>query len=266
LVRYNKLRQQAKKLYAPENIIFKKILQHKQVYLFKYHKAKLKILPNLNKKISQDAIEKLISFLEKIPTPKFPHHIFKESVRKNYSESKVVQKEQRSSKLKFETLPFIKLEKNNYANRLAGLALQSANNNYQRHQIIQNFMLINDTSTIAIEVPVYLTNDDINYFLSRGFNLSLENNQTPITGHIDILQIRNNLIHILDYKPEASKINPINQLTIYALALASRLQIPVKQFKAAWFDENNYYEFFPLHAVYKNQKLNYFSNMAVQIE
>ena len=74
---------------------------------------------------------------------------------------------------------------------------------------------------------------------------------TPITGHIDILQIRNNLIHILDYKPNANKENPIHQLTIYALAIASKTKLPLIMFKCSWFDENNYYEFFPLHVVYK---------------
>ena len=100
-------------------------------------------------------------------------------------------------------------------------------------------MLINDSTTIACEVPVYLTNFDF------------ENYRTPITGHIDILQIRNGLIHILDYKPNAEKVNAINQLTIYALALASRTKLAVKDFKCAWFDEKYYYEFFPLHAVYE---------------
>jgi hypothetical protein len=65
------------------------------------------------------------------------------------------------------------------------------------------------------------------------------------------LQIRNGLIHILDYKPEAGKVNAVNQLTIYALALASRTKLAVKDFKCAWFDGKSYFEFFPLHAVYR---------------
>jgi len=65
------------------------------------------------------------------------------------------------------------------------------------------------------------------------------------------LQIRNGLIYILDYKPNARKINAVNQLTIYALALASRTKLAVKDFKCAWFDEKNYFEFYPLHGVYK---------------
>ena len=136
---------------------------------------------------------------------------------------------------------------------MAKLAINLAKTNKDRHQAIQNFFLINDSTTIAAEIPVYLTNDDIKYFQSKGFRLNLDKYQTPITGHIDILQVRNGLLHILDYKPGAEKQNPIEQLTIYALALASRTKPALKDFKCAWFDENDYYEFFPLHAVYEKK-------------
>src|SRR3989338_5177319 len=137
-------------------------------------------------------------------------------------------------------------------NQLAKLALNLTKSNNERHQAIQDFMLINDSTTIAVEMPVYLTNWDAGYYRNqKGFIFPLNNYKTPITGHIDMLQIRNNLLHILDYKPDANKQKPIEQLTIYALALSRKLNLPIYYFKCAWFDENNYYEFFPLHAVYK---------------
>src|SRR5215467_8462293 len=72
-----------------------------------------------------------------------------------------------------------------------------------------------------------------------------------ITGHIDFLQIRNGHIHILDYKPEAGKETHAHvQLTIYALALARRIGLPLKVFKCSWFDEKDYFEFYPLQGVY----------------
>jgi hypothetical protein len=37
------------------------------------------------------------------------------------------------------------------------------------------------------------------------------------------------------------------------LALAARTKTPVKDFKCAWFDDRNYYEFFPLKAVYEKR-------------
>lgn len=67
-----------------------------------------------------------------------------------------------------------------------------------------------------------------------------------ITGHIDFLQVRNGAVHILDYKPGARADKPIAQLMIYALAL-TRLVPGLRLFdiKCAWFDEEEYSEFFP---------------------
>jgi transposase-like protein len=253
---FHKLRKQAIELYSPEEMIETHVFMHNNLpYKFQIHKAKLALLFNSdiynNKFTNIKKFEQPInSYFEKIPTGEFPHHIFKPKLLNQNSKEKLG----RSSQLKFETLEFVKLQKQNLANELAGLALNLAKTNRDRHQSVQDFMLINDSTTIATEIPVYLTNDDIKYFLTKGFHIPLENQQTPITGHIDIVQIRNGLIHILDYKPEADKINPINQLTLYALALASRTRLALRDFKCAWFDENNYYEFFPLHVVYAKKE------------
>ncbi len=111
------------------------------------------------------------------------------------------------------------------------------------------FMLINDSVTVAVEVPVFLTKEDIEYYRGRGFKLAFE--ADAITGHIDFLQIRNGHVHILDYKPEAREEKHAHvQLTIYAVALARRTNLPLKLFKCAWFYERNYFEFFPLTGVY----------------
>ena len=67
-----------------------------------------------------------------------------------------------------------------------------------------------------------------------------------MTGHIDFIQVRNGAVHILDYKPDARTNKPVAQLTIYALAL-TRLVPGLRLFdiKCAWFNENEYCEFFP---------------------
>ena len=44
-------------------------------------------------------------------------------------------------------------------------------------------------------------------------------------------------------------IDPVNQWVVYALASASRTRLPVKALMCAWFDEKDYFEFFPLQAV-----------------
>jgi len=240
-----RLREEAIGL-SKKEMLFSQKLQHNQVYNFQLHKAKLELQ---SKELLPQKFQLLRVHLEKVPKEQFPHHIFQP--KQDAEELPVLA---RSSQVKFDiNKDMITIEKNNLSSRLASLALNLAATNKQRHEAIQNFMLINDSTTVACEVPVYLTGDDIKYFQSRGFTLNLDGYQTPITGHIDILQIRNGLLHILDYKPEADKVNPIEQLTIYALALASRTKLALKDFKCAWFDENNYFEFFPLHAVYSKR-------------
>lgn len=238
---FSRLRKQAIKQYNPKNIIHKKSLSHIQSYNFKYHKAKLNILINENPKFNS-----LKDYLEKINSKDFPHHIF--TYNKNNNQSK------RASQLKFDHLKISRVQKQNQANQLAKLALNLANSNKERHQAIQDFLLINDSTTIAVEVPVYLTNWDAGYYRNQnGFNFPLGDYQTPITGHMDVLQIRNGLMHILDYKPDADKQNPTEQLITYALALSRKLNLPIRDFKCAWFDESNYFEFYPLHVVYKKE-------------
>ena len=243
---FSRLRKQSTSLYKPGDLIRRQPLNHIQPYTFKCHKAKLNILTDENPKFLS-----LKNYMEKISSKEFPHHIF--TYNKNNPDN------QRASQIKFSLLNVNQMQKQNQANELAKLALSLSNSNKERHEAIQNFMLINDSTTIAIEVPVYLTNWDAGYYRNqRGFAFDLSNYQTPITGHIDILQIRNNLIHILDYKPEAQRQNPIEQLSIYALALSRKLNLTLYCFKCAWFDEENYFEFFPLHAVYEksaNEKL-----------
>ena len=262
---FNKLRQESIKLYNSKNIIFKQTLHHIQPYTFQYHKAKLYLL--FHNKLYNNQFHNISHFydtiknyLEKIITDKFPHHIFTYSKNNQSSpdadiaNNKSLNNEQRASQIKFPYLKITHIQKQNQANELAKLALNLAKSNNDRHQAIQNFMLINDSTTIAVEVPVYLTNWDAGYYRNqKGFIFPLNSYKTPITGHIDLLQIRNGLIHMLDYKPEAEKQNPVEQLTIYAMALSKKLNLPLKDFKCAWFDENNYLEFFPLHGVYKKQ-------------
>jgi hypothetical protein len=58
----------------------------------------------------------------------------------------------------------------------------------------------------------------------------------------------------MDFKPSAAKARPIEQLTIYALALSRLTGLRLHSFKCAWFDEDDYFEFFPLHVVYKKKR------------
>jgi hypothetical protein len=56
-------------------------------------------------------------------------------------------------------------------------------------------------------------------------------------------------ISLLDYKPKARHVDLVNQLVVCALAFASHTRPLAKMLKFAWFDEKNYFKFFPLQAI-----------------
>src|SRR3546814_3398517 len=51
--------------------------------------------------------------------------------------------------------------KHNHACRIANLVLQTVTINKRRHDEIQRFMLLTDSATVAVEVPIFLTPADI---------------------------------------------------------------------------------------------------------
>jgi hypothetical protein len=138
---------------------------------------------------------------------------------------------QRCSQLKSVRNFNVKIKKN-FACSAVSNALGACRNNKQRHSMVENYLLYNDNSTIAIEVPVWLWDKKIG----------------SITGHIDILQVRFGKIWIMDYKPGAKSVDKLqvgSQLYWYARALSFRTGIPMRKFMCAWFDEEVYYEFAP---------------------
>ena len=130
------------------------------------------------------------------------------------------------------------MQKQLLLNKIIKKALKLAKTNKKRHQVIEDFMLSTDRDTIATEIPIYFYDKKLG----------------PISGHIDILQTKNQKIHILDYKPNANKENTqkvTTQLTLYAIALSFRTQTPLNKIRCAYFDENNYIEFKPKHNTQK---------------
>jgi ATP-dependent exoDNAse (exonuclease V) beta subunit len=136
--------------------------------------------------------------------------------------------------------------------------LPTVGNNYLRHPTLQRFMLATDSVTIAVEVPIWLTDDDI-ASLEREHDVTLIpraidpitglHRPRSITGHIDFIQVRNGAVHILDYKPDARTNKPMAQLEIYALALTKLAGLRLFDIKCAWFNEEEYDEFFPRTAL-----------------
>jgi len=232
----------AGKKYKTKDLIEEVHLMHGQIYDFKYHRAKTDFV--LQEDFKHYKLKQIQEFLELVGV-ECPHNVFKES-------------DKRASEYKnFFNLDQVKiLNKDNVARKIVRFVMQAVANNKLRHEVLQEFMIANDSVTVAVEVPVLLDQDDIIHFqneLSWKVPITLGEEEV-ITGHIDIVQVRNGMIHIMDYKPSAKKVKPIDQLTIYALALSRLTSIRLFHFKCAWFDEDDYFEFYPLHVVMKKKK------------
>lgn len=237
-----RMREFAANKYQQKEIIEESTFIHQQVYHFKYHRAKTDII--LNEEFRHYRFRPLQQFLELV-IAECPHQLFQgQASRASEFKSKF-------------NLSGVKITpKNNAAVRTANFITQAVSNNKLRHETLQEFMLANDSVTVAVEVPVLMGADDLRHYkheLNFDIPISL-NDGEHITGHIDLVQVRNGSIHVMDYKPGARKEKPIEQLTIYALALSRLTGLRLYHFRCAWFDENDYYEFFPLHIVYKPKR------------
>jgi len=234
LTTYDRLREGGRRLFKPSQIIRAIKLYHRQIYKFEYHRAKLALLRQGKEHARFAAVA---DFLERVPA-ECPHELFQGSERAS-----------KSPLAALDTKRLIVTSKENLATRMAGLVIPTIGNNRQRHEELQRFMLANDSTTVAVEVPIWIDPRAIAE-LEREHGIRLLPDEAPdgagITGHIDFLQIRNGAVHILDYKPDARTNRPVAQLTIYALALTKLIPgLKLFDIKCAWFNEEEYCEFFP---------------------
>ena len=193
----------------PNQTIKTRRLFHPQPYLFKVHTLKLNI-----KGKQFPELKRYINGMLSNPMD----HIFQSK--------KVLRVSELVNTLNIPK-PAIRIVKNSPACRMTDLALELAKTKSERHQKVEQFFLTNDSATVAVELPVYLTEKE------SGF-------KKPLTGHIDLIQVRSNRIHILDYKPDQSG-NVINQIQLYAKCLKKRTGI--LNITCAYFDENGYFQF-----------------------
>ncbi|MGM0650558.1 MAG: hypothetical protein ACQES1_08650 [Bacteroidota bacterium] len=192
---------------------------HKLVYHYYQNNFKLK---RIEKKFPE-----LFRYLnDKVSGGKIRNDIFNKS-------------DSRASRTKLDIAHLVELYKlKNNACHFADIGQKISTSNIYRHPNVENLMLLNDTSTIACEVPVYLNTKKSSIPWLR--NIKSANDY--ITGHIDILQYRAGKVFILDYKPGANKEKPLGQLFIYAACLSHATGVHFKNMRLAWFDENIYYE------------------------
>lgn len=251
LTTYRRLRDRGLKLFAPPQLTRTFKLYHRQVYELSIHRAKLAFVKagTLDDRRRGDTrFAPLADFLERVHR-ECPHQYFR---REDGA---------RGSQLSPEFLRLDRLtvlEKENTATETAALIIPSVGSNYDRHPRLQRFMLINDSTTVAVEVPIHLLEDDIaaleDYHGIAIISKEPSHRSRPglghkprfITGHIDFLQVRNGAIHVLDYKPDARTNKPIAQLAIYSLALTRLVPgLALSDIRCAWFNENSYNEFAP---------------------
>jgi hypothetical protein len=222
-------------------------MAHRQLYRFRYHRAKIRLMLE---EFGNRNLSRMKDYLDAV-TSETPHQYFQDGERMSEVRSK------------FSTADMIVKSKFNFANKLAGFVLGAVTENKLRHDALQKFMLANDSVTVATEVPVYIRREDIEY-MENVLKFKILDKDVLIwevkkekklprllTGHVDIVQIRNHCVHLLDYKPNAAKERPIEQLTWYALALSRLTGLRLFEFKCGWFDEKDYFQFFPLHVVKK---------------
>lgn len=207
---FRKLRREAMKE-VDGGMLFERDFRHGAVkYPFKYHKFKLDILGSLYSRL----IDYIKGFGNGCPD------IFDLD-------------EERCSQPVFDVKPVVE-KKKNFISEMTDFALKSVKRNKERHDAVEEFMLVNDVVTIACEVPVWFWEKSID----SGF-----------TGHIDLLQVKNGRVFILDYKPDARKEKKAPaQLYHYASGLSFRTKIPLGNFRCAWFDRKDYFEFEPSEA------------------
>lgn len=145
----------------------------------------------------------------------------------------------RSSSLRIDIEIEIKQEENHKVCLLAkeGLALKEYKT---AHSNVQLFMLNYDNNTLGVEVPVWIMP-----FEFEGFELFFKEN-LPLTGHIDVLQVKDDKIWIWDYKPKAHlEKYATTQTYFYALMLSKRTNIPLEKFICGYFDDNLAFIFEP---------------------
>ena len=198
---------------SPDDVIFSKTFDHKQEYKFAIHRFKTNVL-------CKRLFPEIRRYLWRI-SEHCPNQLFQASDGARCSDG---------------NLPNLELRlvaKETNAQALAKLGLLLARRAKDRHPAIQHFMLVNDSATVAVEVPVYLHPHEAPDLGLNGV----------LTGHIDVLQIRGNRVWILDYKPDARRERHAKyQLYLYARALSVRTGVPLSRFAMAYFDDKDYFE------------------------
>lgn len=115
-----------------------------------------------------------------------------------------------------------------------------------RHERMQAFLMVSDRASVAVELPVWMTPKESQFFDSN------------LTGHIDLIRLTDK-IEIWDYKPYASReIFASCQVYWYCRMLSSRLKVGLDQFRCGFFDAYNVYIIEPEYIPFQKTLKEYF--------
>ncbi len=108
------------------------------------------------------------------------------------------------------------------------------------HDNVEVHCLETDNSTVAVEVPIWWERSEM------GLYAHCFPNNGPLSGHIDIVRVKDSCVEIWDYKPDIVEARMVGmQVLIYAIALAIRTGIPLGRFKCGYFDTESAWIFSP---------------------
>ncbi|MFX1327056.1 MAG: PD-(D/E)XK nuclease family protein [Promethearchaeota archaeon] len=99
-------------------------------------------------------------------------------------------------------------------------------NKIPKHDPILKYILINDKDSIAKEVPIWKKMKNV-----------------YLTGHIDLIQIENDTVKVIDYKPEGNFLISLPQVAMYGLLIKSQLKI--NKIKCVSFNKEGAWEYDP---------------------
>jgi len=194
---------------SPDEVITSHRFLHQQIYPFTYHKLKLNLY---SKKLPQ--LKRYINWVERsLPTKMFLSG-------------------PRASTIKLDCLLKAK-QKDSIIPKLSKLALSTNEKPKNAHETIERFFMINDSATVCTELPVFINPKEID-------SITID---SPLTGHIDLIQIKYEKLYILDYKPNLNHPERYaSQLYLYKKAVHMRTTIPEKNIIPVVFNEYAYYE------------------------
>lgn len=196
-------------------------------------------LKNLNDKLNQlitnqKEFKRLGSYLNKIYEGSIPNHLFNTKNITRVSQFKIrglknafltsfSKKLIRAGKIK-------KFDSNTKLPKYVQKVYESYDKNQFNmkpgHDPILKNILIKDKDSIAIEIPIWKYS-----------------NNKYITGHIDLIQIEDNIIKIVDYKPEGNFLFSIPQVAMYGFLIKKLLNL--SQLKCLSFNRKEAWEYDP---------------------